>query len=71
MEVARWNEATDRFERYTYEKCLDVLRSDVPGLSEDATDGETAEAVAKLINDAAWHKGRLSLLHGMPTYVRA
>jgi hypothetical protein len=70
-EVARWNEARRRWERFAFEKCLDVFRSDVPGLSADAGDQETAEAVAKIINDAAWHKGRMTWVHTLPTYEQA
>ena len=60
-EVARWNEAARRFERYAFAKCADDRFPELP----EATDVKTAEHAAQLINNVT-PQVRLPIVHRMP-----
>ncbi len=64
-EVARWNERTERWERFCVVKCLDYRLPELP----DASDEETAVELAKRINEPLWDDGRASIVHSMPNFV--
>ena len=63
VEVARWSDDKG-WRRYAFSKCLDYR---LDGM-EDASDEATAEEIAKRINDAAWHKGKVSFIHNLQAY---
>lgn len=55
-EVARWNHATDRWERFAFRKYL--------GGAQD----QDARDAANEINNAAWHYGDMTVVHRMPNW---
>lgn len=63
-EVARWNAATQRYERFAFCKCADYRFPELP----DATDDVTAEHMAKLINELIPCKQRLPIVYRMPDW---
>lgn len=63
-EVARWNDARKRYERFAFCNCHDYRFSEMP----DASDEATAEHAAKLINDLTHLAARPPIIHLLPTW---
>src|SRR5487761_1708125 len=63
-EVARWNYATKRYERFAFCKCLDYRFSELA----DATDEATAEHAANVINDSCRFAQHAPIVHLLPTW---
>lgn len=66
-EVARWNAATRRYERFAFCKCADYRFPELP----DATDEVTAEHAAQLINDLIPCNMRVPIVHRLPNWSEA
>jgi len=63
-EVARWSDERGRWERFA---CLKAYYYRLPELP-DASDEETAGAIADQINALAYWHGRANIVHRMPSY---
>ena len=66
VEVAKWNESTERWERYAFEK---YFGGEHPGDDDLATCMSTAEKYAAEINAAGYSCGEnQSFIHALPNY---
>lgn len=63
-EVARWNHARTRYERFAFCNCHDYRLPEMP----DATDEATAEYAARLMNDLSCFAQFAPVVHSLPTW---
>lgn len=59
VEIARWNNSANRWERYAFSKMMDVQIGE-----EDLTDEDKGERICELINLDT----RFSFIHSLPTW---
>lgn len=63
-EVARWNDARKRYERFAFCNCHDYRFPELPGARDEAT----ADQGAKLINSLSNLAPRSPIVHSLPNW---